>query len=206
MISTQTIKGSISELGAITKVELCVMDLGGEVVAATSEIGFSDVSIITSFASSPVDSQVIGDIHLFKVLDDGEPLYILLSKGDNEQAYMVGKIAVSQLQALVLAYKERFDRNNFFQNLLLDNMLMIDVYNRARKLKIEVTAPRTIMLVETGRTKDSSARELLTSMFAPSSGDYVTAVDENSIIIVKSLGKGENYDDINRIATTIVDR
>ena len=74
---------------------------------------------------------------------------------------MVGKIAVSQLQALVLAYKERFDRNNFFQNLLLDNMLMIDVYNRARKLKIEVTAPRTIILVETGRTKDNGARELL---------------------------------------------
>ena len=205
MISTQTIKGSISELGAITKIELCVMDLSGEVVAATSDLGFSDISIITSFASSPVDSQVIGDIHLFKVMDDGDPLYILLSKGNNEQAYMVGKIAVSQLQALVLAYKERFDRNNFFQNLLLDNMLMIDVYNRARKLKIEVTAPRTIILVETGRTKDNSARELLTSMFAPTSGDYVTAVDENSIIIVKSLGKNESYDDINQVATTIVD-
>ena len=80
MISTQTIKGSISELGAITKVELCVMDLGGEVVASTSDLGFSDISIITSFASSPVDSQVIGDIHLFKVMDDGDPLYILLSK------------------------------------------------------------------------------------------------------------------------------
>ena len=33
MISGQTIKGSIEELGAITKVDLCVMDLNGEVIA-----------------------------------------------------------------------------------------------------------------------------------------------------------------------------
>ncbi|MBO4458750.1 MAG: helix-turn-helix domain-containing protein [Butyrivibrio sp.] len=205
MISAQTIKGSISELGAITKVDLCVMDLGGEVVASTTDTFFSDISIITSFAGSPVDSQVIGDVHLFKVMDEGDPLYILLSKGDTEQAYMVGKIAVSQLQALVLAYKERYDRNNFFQNLLLDNMLMIDVYNRARKLKIEAAAHRVIILVETGRMKDNNARELLSGMFVPHSGDYVTAVDENSVILIKTLSKGESYNEIHDLATTIVD-
>ncbi len=205
MISAQTIKTSIEELGAITKVELCVMDLSGEVVAATSERVFLDVSIVISFANSPVDSQVIGDVHLFKVLDDGEPAYVLLAKGDSEHAYMVGKIGVSQLQNLVVAYKERFDRNNFFQNLLLDNMLLIDVYNRARKLKIEVAVPRVIILVETKNTQDSTAQELLSSMYGQHSGDYVTAVDENSVILIKNMTRGQSYDDVNRIATTIVD-
>ncbi len=205
MISAQTIKTSIEELGAITKVELCVMDLSGEVVAATSERVFLDVSIVISFANSPVDSQVIGDVHLFKVLDDGEPAYVLLAKGDSEHAYMVGKIGVSQLQNLVVAYKERFDRNNFFQNLLLDNMLLIDVYNRARKLKIEVAVPRVIILVETKNTQDSTAQELLSSMYGQHSGYYVTAVDENSVILIKNMTRGQSYDDVNRIATTIVD-
>ena len=164
-----------------------------------------DASIITSFANSPVDSQVIGDIHLFKILDDGDPLYILLAIGDSEHAYMVGKIAVSQLQALVLAYKERYDRNNFFQNLLLDNMLLIDVYNKAKKLKIEVSVPRVIILVEAKRVQDSNMQELLSSMYAPHSGDYVTAVDENSVILVKSLEEGQDYDAVNEVATTIVD-
>ena len=205
MISAQTIKSSIEELGAITKVELCVMDLTGSVVASTSEKEFLDISIITSFANSPVDSQVIGDVHLFKVLDDGDPAYVLLAKGDSEHAYMVGKIGVSQLQSLVLAYKEKFDRNNFFQNLLLDNMLLIDVYNRARKLKIEVTAPRVIILVETGSTGDSTAQELLGGMYGSHSGDFVTAVDENSVILIKTLSKGQHYGEVQKIATTIVD-
>ena len=205
MITAQTIKGSIEELSAITKVELCVLDLGGGLVASTGDRDFLDASIITSFANSPVDSQVIGDIHLFKILDDGDPLYILLAIGDSEHAYMVGKIAVSQLQALVLAYKERYDRNNFFQNLLLDNMLLIDVYNKAKKLKIEVSVPRVIILVEAKHVRDTNIQEILSSMYAPHSGDYVTAVDENSVILIKSLDENQNYDDVNDIATTIVD-
>ena len=205
MISAQIIKTSIEELGAITKVELCVMDLSGEVVACTNEKDYLDVSIIISFANSPVDSQVIGDVHLFKVLDDQDPAYILLAKGDSEHAYMVGKIGVSQLQGLIQAYKEKFDRNNFFQNLLLDNMLLIDVYNRARKLKIEVNAPRVIVLVETGDTADNMASELLGGMFGNHMGDFVTAVDENSVILIKTLSKGQSYDEVHRIATTIVD-
>ena len=205
MISAQTIKSSIEELGAITKVELCVMDLSGEVVASTTERDFLDVSIVISFANSPVDSQVIGDVHLLKILDEGLPAYILLAKGDSEHAYMVGKIGVSQLQSLIVAYKERFDRNNFFQNLLLDNMLLIDVYNRARKLKIEVNVPRVIILVETKSAQDNTAQELLSSMYGQHSGDYVTAVDENSVILVKNLSRGQGYEEVGKIATTIVD-
>ena len=205
MITANTIRTSIEELSAITKVELAVMDLSGDVVASTSEKDFLDISIIVSFANSPVDSQVIGDVHLFKVLDDQDPAYILLAKGDSEHAYMVGKIGVSQLQGLIQAYKEKFDRNNFFQNLLLDNMLLIDVYNRARKLKIEVNAPRVIVLVETGDTADNMASELLGGMFGNHMGDFVTAVDENSVILIKTLSKGQSYDEVHRIATTIVD-
>lgn len=205
MISAQTIKGSIDELGAITKVELCVMDLNGDVVASTTEREMLDISIITSFAQSPVDSQVIGDVHLFKILDEGEPAYVLLAKGDSEHAYMVGKIGVSQLQNLIVAYKERYDRNNFFQNLLLDNMLLIDVYNRARKLKVEVNVPRVIILVEVKHSNDNTAQELLGSMYAPHTGDYVTAVDENSVILIKSLAKSQTYEEVHKIATTIVD-
>ncbi len=205
MISAQTIKTSIEELGAITKVELCVLDLSGNVVASTIDSELLDISMITSFANSPVDSQVIGNVHLFKVLDDQEPAYVLLSKGESEHAYMVGKIGVSQLQGLIIAYKEKFDRNNFFQNLLLDNMLLIDVYNRARKLKIDVNLPRVIILVETGSSADSTAQELLGGLYGNHSGDFVTAVDENSVILIKTLSKIRTYEEVQRISTTIVD-
>lgn len=97
-----------------------------------------------------------------------------------DDVYMVGKIAVSQIQNLVIAYKERFDRNNFFQNLLLDNLLLVDIYNRAKKLHVEVSCPRAVYLIETKDEKDGIVSEVLKGMFSPQSGDYVTAVDESS--------------------------
>ena len=48
---------------------------------------------------------------------------------------MVGKIASFQLQNLLVAYKERFDKDNFVKNLLLDNLLLVDIYNRVCVLK-----------------------------------------------------------------------
>ena len=205
MISGQVIKTSIEELKAITRVDLCVLDLEGNVVASTFELNDLSLNLITEFAESPADSQVIGTHHLLKILDEGELLYVLDARGAGEDTYMIGKVAVSQLQNLVIAYKERFDRNNFFQNLLLDNMLLVDIYNRAKKLHIEVSVPRAVFLIETGDDKENPAAELLNGMFSSQIGDYITAVDESNVILIKALSPDEGYAGLERIAYTIVD-
>jgi carbohydrate diacid regulator len=205
MISAQIIKNSIEELSTITRVQLTVLDLNGNVIATTSEGQSIDSSLISSFANSPVDSQVIGSMHLLKIFDEEELTYILMANGQNEEAYMVGKICVSQLQQLIVAYKERYDRNNFFQNLMLDNLLLIDIYNRAKKLHIEATARRVVILIEMRADQASTAQEYLGGMYTSSQGDYVTAVDETSVILIKSLSDTDDYDDIQSISTTIVD-
>lgn len=204
MISSQTIQTSIDELKAIAKVDLCVYDLSGALVASTTTQLDITADLISGFANSPADSQVIGIHHLLKIIDEGELLYILVAKGSGEDVYMIGRIAVSQLQNLIIAYKERFDRNNFFQNLLLDNMLLVDIYNRAKKLHIEVSVPRAVFLVETHMEKDSIVTELLKGMFSSHSGDYITAVDESSVILIKALDADYTNDTLMEIAEIIV--
>ena len=204
MISSQTIQTSIDELRAITKVDLSVYDLTGIVVASTVDMADITPDLVIGFANSPADSQVIGPHHLLKILDEGELLYVLVARGMSDDVYMVGKIAVCQIQNLAIAYKERFDRNNFFQNLLLDNLLLVDIYNRAKKLHIEVAAPRAVFLVETRLEKDGIVTELLKGMFSSQTGDYITAVDESSVILIKALEPDATYDDLIDIADTIV--
>ena len=204
MISNQIIQTSIDELKAITKVDIYVFDLDGIKVAATTEDIEIPREIITGFAASPADSQVVGGYHFLKVLDDSEVAYVLASRSNNDDAYMVGKIAVSQIQNLVIAYKERFDRNNFFQNLLLDNLLLVDIYNRAKKLHVEVSCPRAVYLIETKDEKDGIVSEVLKSMFSPQAGDYVTAVDESSLILIKSVENTTTPQALHELAETIV--
>ena len=91
-------------------------------------------SAILAFVDSPADSQVDTGISVFKVFDDHQLEYILLAKGGSDDVYMVGKMAAFQVQNLLVAYKaERFDKDNFIKNLLLDNLLLVDIYNRAKK-------------------------------------------------------------------------
>ena len=204
MITTQIIQSSIDELKMITKVDLGVYDLNGTVVATTMDKCDLSANLISSFVSSPADSQVIGPHHLLKIWDEGEVLYILVARGLSDDVYMVGKIAVCQIQNLVVAYKERFDRNNFFQNLLLDNLLLVDIYNRAKKLHVEVSVPRAVFLIETKLEKDSIVTELLKGMFSPQAGDYITAVDESSVILIKSLEGDASAEAMENVADIIV--
>ena len=205
MISNQIIQTSIEELRAITKVEIYVFYLDGMKVASTTDEIEISREIITGFAVSPADSQVVGGYHFLKVLDDSEIAYVLAAKSANDDAYMVAKIAVSQIQNLIIAYKERFDRNNFFQNLILDNLLLVDIYNRAQKLHVEVEAPRIVYLVETRMEKDNGATEMLKSLFSSQNGDYITAVDEKNIILIKAVEKDESPEALEQTANMIVD-
>ncbi len=115
---------------------------------------------IQAFVESQADSQLVKGFQYFKVCDDYQLEYVLVAHGDDEDTYMVGKLAAFQIQNLIVAYKERFDKDSFIKNLLLDNLLLVDIYNRAKKLHIEADVRRVVMILELHQEKDhSSCRE-----------------------------------------------
>lgn len=205
MISNQVIQASINDLKTITRVDICVMDLDGNELAATFEHSESYKKIVDYFVSSPADSQEIQGSHYFKVYDKKQAVYILVTKAGNEDAHTIGKVAVSQLQHLLAAYKEKYDKNNFMQNLLLDNLLRVDIYNRAKQLHIETEARRVVFIVETKYEKDNTAMETVKNLFSDKNRDFVTAVDEKSIILVKELKRYEGTEELAKTADMLVD-
>ena len=203
MISNQVIQSCIDELYGIMKVSLAVYDPQGNTLASTGEMSL-DKKLLKSFSDSSADSQVIGTDHLMKVYEESEALYIIHSKGEGENAYNVGRIAAAQIRALQLAYQEKYDRNSFYQNLLLDNMLLVDIYNRAKKLRIDAKAWRAVYLIDVKRDVKGVAAELLKVVYTSQTGDFVTAVDEERIILVKSFEKKPEPEDLEEIAQTVV--
>ena len=123
-----------------------------------------------------------------------------MADGDREDVYMLGKIAVFQIQNLLVAYKERFDKDNFIKNLLLDNLLLVDIYNRAKKLHIDTEVRRVIFIIETKHEKDSSALDNVRSLLGGRSRDFVTAVDEKNIIVVKELEVSDGHAELEKMA------
>lgn len=205
MISNQILQTTIDGLKGITRIDLCVCETEGKVLATTFPDAEEYENSILAFVDSPADSQVIQGYQFFKVFDEHQLEYILLAKGGSDDAYMVGKLAAFQIQNLLVAYKERFDKDNFIKNLLLDNLLLVDIYNRAKKLHIQAEVRRAVYVIETGKEKDSASLESLRTLFGTKSRDFITAVDEKNIIVVKELGENEGYPEMNKTAKVIKD-
>lgn len=204
MIANQVIQSCIEELKAITKTDLCVIDVSGNTVAAaTTSQASIDMRVMEDFLNSQADSQVINDYCLFKVNEFGETVFVISAKG-NEDSYMIGKIAVSQIKQLMAAYHEKYDRSNFYQNLLMDNLLLVDITNRAKKLHIPTTGKRVVFLLETEKDHDLEVTELMKGMFAGKSGDAVVTIEEGNIAIVKTLSENEKDEDLRLLAETII--
>ena len=205
MISNQVLQTTIDGLKNITRIDICVMDTEGKALATTINNVEEYEDAVMAFVESPADSQVLHGYQFFKVFDDHQLEYVILAKGDSDDVYMVGKLAAFQIQNLLVAYKERYDKDNFIKNLLLDNLLLVDIYNRAKKLHIDIEAKRVVYLIETKQEQDSSALELVRTLFAGSSRDFITAVDEKNIILVKELKPEEGYETVEQTAKMLLD-
>ncbi len=190
MISNQILQNTIDGLKSIARVDFCVADADGKIAASTSEEMERCTPSVREFAESMADSQEVQGCQYFKIYDEKQLEYVLVTVGTGEDAYVIGKMAAFQIQNLLVAYKERFDKDNFIKNLLLDNLLLVDIYSRAKKLHIQTDASRVVLIVE-GGGMDSNALELVRKNFGSSSRDFVTAVDEDNVIVVKELsGEG----------------
>ncbi len=192
MISNQILQSTIDGLKNITRKELSVVEKEGKVIATTEEnmIG-RQIDAVENFITSPAESQLILGYQYFKIYDNGVPEYVIQVKGEDEASYQIGKVAAFQIQSLLVAYKERYDKDNFIKNLLLDSLLLVDIYSRI------------VYLIETNIDKEMNVVEIVRGIFPAKTKDFVTAVDEHSIILVKELREKEPLDEIDRIARMI---
>ena len=62
-----------------------------------------------------------------------------------------------------------------------------------------------VFIVETNREKDGNELEKVRSLFGGKSRDFITAVDEKNIIVVKEVSDHEGYEDLNKTAEVILD-
>lgn len=204
MISNQILQTTIDGLKSIARVELCVVDTEGKDVVSTTGHMATVAKSAKEFALGPADSQEIQGYQYFKIYDERQVEYILIACGTGEDVYMIGKMVAFQIQNLIVAYKERFDKDNFIKNLLLDNLLLVDIYSRAKKLHISTDERRVALIIEAGDRKDNNILECVRTHFGSNNKDFITAVDENNVIVVKELEENDMSKEVDKAAKSII--
>ena len=183
---------------------MCVMDFEGKMLAGTCGHTENLNRAIREFVKMDREHYVVRGYQLFKIYEENQPEYILSVFGDSIEAEKVGRIAVFQVMSLLTAYRERFDSDHFFKNLLLDNLLLVDIYNRAKKLHIDTDARRVIFIIEMPAGKDANILEKVRTILGSRSKDFITAVDEKNVIVVKEVAPNVGYQAMEDYAKDIL--
>ena len=141
----------------------------------------------------------------FVVRYKGDVMYIFAIHNVIDNIDVMGELCVNQFENVMQSYEKRVDRNRFYQQLILDNLLLVDVHSQAKKMNLDINVPRIVFLVEQKKKGDSMLLDTMKAIYDNGSKDVVTSVDESHIILIKTLAKTDTYNDVNRIAKTIVD-
>ncbi len=204
MLSNHKLQVTLEEIKEISRIDLALYSDKGKLLAATYQPQEDLEAAISLFADSMAESQMLSGCHFFKIVIENELEYILLARASSEEAYMIGRLAACQIRNMVSAFREQFDRNSFMQNVVLGNMLVVDMYNKAKKLHIEA-AQRVVFIIEVSGKKDGVVMETVKNLFAATTRDFITEVDEKSVILVKDVRDIEEDRELESLAEMIVD-
>ena len=193
MLSNQILQRTINEIGDIIECNCSIWNTDGVMLAAVGKEKPAVKKAVCSFLKE-LEVTGVAEEHLdecyglFPVYDDDELTYIFVIEHNNEiDVHTSGRLSVCQLESLLRSGSERLDRNRFIQNLLLDNLLLVDIYNQAKKLGITVEQRRVVYLIEPKNPDDTIVLDMIRGIYSSGTGDFVTAVDEGHIILIKSL-------------------
>ena len=202
MISNQVLQNTLEGVKEISGADLLLLTPDGEPVFSTAPDMKCPKAVWTGFVKSEDWFRTEGDLHLARIRDDQELLYILVVGGDVPET--VAQMTAMQLESLQTAYKERFDTESFIKNLLLDNLLLVDIYNRARKLRIAPDADRIVFILETPPEREQATVENLKQALGSRGEDFITAIDEKNIILVHEMLPGSKPEDVEAYAKLIL--
>ena len=211
LLSNQILQRTINEIGDIIECNCSIWNTEGTMLAAVGNekpaVRKAVISFLHDLEEEGVPQEYLDECYgLFPVYDDQELVYIFVIKHFEQlDEHISGRLSVCQLESLLRSCGERLDRNRFIQNLILDNLLLVDIYNQAKKLGITVEQRRVVYLIEPKDPGDTIVLDMIRGIYSSGTGDFVTAVDEGHIILVKSLNDTDDYDSIRAIADMLVD-
>lgn len=209
MLPNQVIQRTIQDIKRISGLEASIWNRRGECLAMTSPAGKLSGEKVAAFLEECKLQGTVEELDketgMFVVFEDEIPTYVLVVQGKGADIGIVGQMGVSQMTNLLQAYQERMDKNRFIQNLILDNMLLVDIYNQAKKMRIPNEQRRVVFLVEPKNEGENLILETMRGLFGAGTRDFVTAVDEMHVILVKELESTEDYPEVQHTAKVIAD-
>ena len=129
--------------------------------------------------------------------------YAVFAFGDNEVSRTVCAMATVALNAAKAYYEEKHDRGTFIKDIISDNIMLGDIYMRAKELRVSADIPRGVFVVRSLRKDESIPTEVVQALFPDRQSDFVLSVGDGDVALIRQMPEGAGAKDLNKIAATI---
>lgn len=134
-----------------------------------------------------------------------KPDYAVFIEGTDDQAAKYASILAISLSSIKQYYDEKYDRNNFVKNIILDNVLPGDITLKARELHFNADISRVVFLISIVSANEVSAYDVIQNLFPDKNKDFVFNITETEIVLVKEIKAGIDNKDLEKLARSISD-
>lgn len=187
----------------------CVIGVIDETAAIIACSELSKIGTTNEFVSLDLNDShdiFIRDGYTYKPFGTHmKPDFAVFVEGVDDTAAKYANILAISLSSLKQYYDEKYDRNNFIKNVVLDNVLPADILVKARELHFNSDVSRVVLLIRILSSNDVSAYDVIQNLFPDKSKDFVFNISESDIVLVKEVNENIESSDLEKLAKSISD-
>nr|WP_326186340.1 helix-turn-helix domain-containing protein [uncultured Oscillibacter sp.] len=129
--------------------------------------------------------------------------YAVFTFGDNEVSKTACAMATVALNAAKSYYEEKHDRGSFIKDIISDNIMLGDIYMRAKELRVTADVSRGVFVVRSLKKGESVPTDVVQAMFPDRQNDFVLSVGEGDVVLIRQMPEGSGIKELNKIADAV---
>jgi carbohydrate diacid regulator len=196
----------ITQMADVFPRKFGIADSHGLVLASNGSEPTAEIVDDLVYAATNSEKLLFKDGYTVRVMSN-KPYteYVVYVEGTDEVSkYCCNSIAVAANNVRHY-YDEKYDKTNFMQNIIFDNLLSFDLHQKARELHVEIEVPRAVFYIKAQEPGEAGIYEVIRNMFPDKEKDFVINVDSENIVLIKELKEVLTSDELEEMAQQILD-
>ena len=205
-MSNRLFQGVVNQMKEAVDFEIGVIDETATVLACSDVSKIGTANEFVSLETAEPRDLFVCDGYTYKPFGTHpKPDYAVFVEGTDETAEKYALLLAISLTSIKQYYDEKYDRNNFVKNIVMDNVLPGDIPIKARELHFNSDVFRVVLLVRIISTNEVSAYDVIQNLFPDKNKDFVFNITETDIVLVKEVKEGIETKDLEKLACSISD-
>ena len=196
----------VTQMADVFPKKFGIVDSHGLVLAYNGSEPSGDIIENLVYAAANNDKLLFKDGYTVRSMSN-KPYaeYVVYVEGTDEVSKYCCNSVVVAANNVRHYYDEKYDKNNFMQNIIFDNLLSFDLHQKARELHVDIDTPRAVFYIKVLDEAENGIYDVIRNMFPDKEKDFVINIDTNDMVLIKELKEIATSEKLEEMAQSIVD-